>query len=326
MELREKGNVSPKGAVTITERNLKGEITNRWFLKNCIMDYGRCILPFVLAGANGLPANFPGRKVPTISKIRYGFGRPLGAGANANTNNRGIDYKFKNIIDPDSALSQDIDALEIDSATSIASIYSDVSEGRPELIESIPPYYLRLRSDLHKPYTFQLSDTSPFNPELIRGNVEFDARWVNTSRPADVQEYASGYQKNYPMPPQSAIGNSDYMWMGGNTVSTEDGITEDLQNNIPQFGEFEWAVTFTSELDASARVVETANNAQFVDDDGLTFEINEIGMFADFGKMDLFVTSTNRAYPLNSMFSMRYIPSIIKKRNFSLSVQWTVLF
>jgi hypothetical protein len=114
--------------------------------------------------------------------------------------------------------------------------------------------------------------------------------------------------------------------MGGNTVVSADDITEDLESNVPQYGEIEWSVTFSSILDASSRVVESKENTQFVDDDGLTFEINEIGLFADFAPNDNFVTINNRSVPLNPMFSMRYIPTIIKRRSYSLEIKWTIIF
>jgi len=318
--------IVPQGIINIIERDEQGNITNTYQYKNAIMDYGRCILPFVLAGASGLPGNFPGRKVPVISKMKFGFGRPLGASSSQSTANRGIDYKFKNIIDPDSVLSQDINSLDIDSATSVVSVGSEIIAGRTEYIQSIPPYYIRLMSSLHKPFNFQLSELSPYNPEIIRGNISFDSRWVNVSRSAGLQEYDKGYQKDYPTPPSSAIGNSEYVWLGGNTTTSADDVTEDLESNVPQYGEMEWSVTFSSQLDASSRVVETRNNSQFVDDDGLTFEINEIGLFADFAPNDNYITLNNRSVPLNPMFAMRYIPTIIKRRSYSLEIQWTITF
>jgi hypothetical protein len=40
--------ISPKGLIQVIERDLNGNITNTYTFKNAIMDYGRCILPFVL--------------------------------------------------------------------------------------------------------------------------------------------------------------------------------------------------------------------------------------------------------------------------------------
>jgi hypothetical protein len=324
MDLSEK--IGVRGEVKIEEFNADGKKTNEWLLKNCIMDYGRCILPLVLAGPSALPANFPGRTVPYVSKVKYGFGRPLGAGATENTDNKGITEKFKNVVDPDGALSSDINVAETDAGSAICTVASDVLQGQEQSIQSVAPYYLRLRAGLHKPYTFQLSENSPFNPELIRGNTEFDGRWVNPFRPIELQEYASGYQKNFPLPPQSVINNEEYYWYGGATPSSADDLVEDLKNNLPQFGEFEWSVTFKSFLDASARVVETVDNNQFVSDDGLSFDINEIGLFSDFTRTDNWVTLNNRSYPLNPMLAMRYTPTIRKKRLFSLQISWSIIF
>lgn len=319
-------NFRPRGEVTIIERDTAGRETNRWQMNNCIMEYGRSLLGFALAGAAGLPANFPGRQVPTISKIKFGCGRPLGAGASSNTPNNGLDYKFKNIVDPNASLSSDIDAIETDAASAICTVYSEVIEGREDYITPVAPYYVRLRSNLHKPFSFQLTEQSPYNPELIRGNVSFDARWVNPYRPTTLQESKSGYQYDYPMPPQAELGNDAYKWMGASTLSTTDDITENIKDNTPQAGEFEWSVTFKTLLDVGVRVIETSDNSPFVSDDGLTFQVNEIGLFADFPKNDRFVTTENRSYPLNPMFAARYLPDIIKRRSFSLEFAWKISF
>lgn len=319
-------NIRPRGEVCVIERDASGKETNRWQFNNCIMNYGMCIMPMLLAGSAGLPASFPGRQLPSIAKIKYGYGRPLGAGASSNTPNNGIDYKFQNVVDPDASLSDDIDAIETDAASAIATVYSDVVVGREDYITPVVPYYIRLRKNLHMPYAFQLTEQNPFNPELIRGNVTFDARWVNIYRPQVLQQYQSGYQYDYPMPPQSEIGNAAYKWMGANTLDTSDDIVENLKDNVPQAGEMEWSVTFRSVLDVGSRIIETAGNSPFVSDDGLTFQINEIGLFADFPASDRFVTPDGRSYPLSNMFAQRYTPAIVKKRSMSLEWSWKIIF
>lgn len=315
-----------RGEVCVIARDENGNEVQRWDFQNCITNYGLGMLPMILAGSSGLPASFPGRQVPSISKIKFGYGRPLGAGASSNTPNNGIETKFKNVVDPEASLNDDIDAIETDAASAIATVYSETIEGREDYITSVPPYYIRLRNNLHMPYSFQLTEQNPFNPELIRGNVKFDARWVNIYRPSPLQDYKSGYQYNYPMPPQAELGNEAYKWMGSNTLETTDDIVENIKDNVPQAGEMEWSVSFTSVLDVGARVIETSANSPFVSDDGLTFQINEIGLFADFTANDRFITPDGRSYPLSNLFAIRYIPTITKKRSQSLEWTWKISF
>jgi hypothetical protein len=231
------------GHLQIDQENPDGTWINVFSGRNKIMDYGRSMLPQLLAGIGGLK----------ISKFYYGEGRPLGSDhsetttetawpANAVSAEFTNPYpslqfpRFVNVADPNASL-QNIDSLEPDLYNKL-----EMSDGSTlmEYDTDRMPEYLRFRTRLHKKLQF---NTAYGNPETVISSTFYS---YTLTASGDVPTYNNAID---------IIQNAE---------------SKDLAATYPK-GSYCWAVRFEALMDRS-------NRAYINGQDRPSFTFNELAM------------------------------------------------
>jgi len=274
------------GHLQIDQENPDGTWSSVFSGYNKIMDYGRSMIPQLLAGVGGLK----------IAKIYYGEGRPLGNSETGSTTTNKwpanaisagflnpypgqIFPRFVNVVDPNSSL-QNIDSLEPDLYNQVemsdGSVLAEWDDGGIKRM----PAYLRFRTRLHRKIQF---NTAFGNPETIISNTFYS--YTLTS---------SGEVPTY----NDAI----------DIIQNDDGL--DLASTFPK-GSYCWAVRFEAIMDRSSRA--------FINGiDRPTFTFNELAMVFE----PFYNYSDQR---LHGILAMRYIPNITKVDGLELRIRWSII-